>query len=590
MEKLDFFMSKNTDYTNKLKLKEDKVKKKKVKLNNDKITIKFLQENSDFCDYKLDKDFLSRFLKELNNIEAKIPKENIRKLNELINDKNKEPRIIIEKIFQTKFNDHITKILISNFENELLGPSRQNNRLIIFYKIDKNKFTIIHTTKKNHLCSESEEFFNTLIIKESFWDFKDYLRIVIFQLKDSDITVKVKEYSESSFFDRWLNFKKIRKSYNRDLLIELDIGNSITLNYPPGFNELYNGLTKGSIKIKGKNLIFENIFDESKKIYNIKSIEYDNRIYQGEHEYKLFITKFKTDQKYPNLVNLNDKFINFLKRKKYELLSWNQETPCKKLKLLENYGKIYHPNKEDITFKKGEFEDFDLILCSGMYTNYIIYPDDELITKIQNYLLNFKETFKIIKLGKEFSIQKPFRINNLIIFNKLQINKTYFKIVKKLTDLANERDKNVKKIISFLKYILLHKFLIDKDFKFLLEYILKDLFISIDSKHFYDKENEILEFKDKRFYENKGKDEIERNFLDIAKKYSHNRFKFVIIGMNEKNEIDAINENYIHSDWIGYFENQLNVFLKPHNKKAFTQQIPVISKSKVTYLIIFIIY
>jgi len=64
----------------------------------------------------------------------------------------------------------------------------------------------------------------------------------------------------------------------------------------------------------------------------------------------------------------------------------------------------------------------------------------------------------------------------------------------------------------------------------------------------------------------------------------------MIIGLNEKNEIDGINEKYIHSDWIGHFEDQLNIFLKPYKKKAFIQQIPIKIRSKVTYIIIFIIY
>ena len=81
------------------------------------------------------------------------------------------------------------------------------------------------------------------------------------------------------------------------------------------------------------HLIFYNEFEDFKESFNIKSIEYNDKIYQGKQEYKIFVNEFKTNQKYPILVILNDDFLKFIKRKDHELISWLQKNPCKEVSL-----------------------------------------------------------------------------------------------------------------------------------------------------------------------------------------------------------------------------------------------------------------
>lgn len=525
------------------------------------LIVKLLKENSDFqiFNFYKNQDDLRKFIKELNKIESKIPKENIEKINNLI-QKNIDPRLIIEKILSQSHNQDLVEILISDFERELMAASKSSDKLIIFYRINKNKIVLIHTKIKTSMIPKSRANINYFELKESFWDHKDYLRIVFLQLKKSEILVKIKELSQSKFFDRWLNFRKFVKSYKYNLSLEIEMANR-TFIHAPDLKEFYYDLVNNFLKIEKNYIIFNDPTNEFGK-FKLLSIEFEDKIYTNENEYRKFISDFMIAQKYPELIDHKKDFKEFISRNANSLLKWYGENPTEKLELLENENEIYSPINEKVIFKKNKFEDIDFILCSGKYKNCTIRFDKRFCEKLENIFLNVNYRVNILHLGIDTEILNPYRLNHLNICNQIELEPDYNVLECEINKLLKSiKDNNLIKIIKFLKYYLFQKFLRNIFMKNALKLILNEINLKCESMEYYDKETEILEFKDKRFYQGKAKEVIKDDLLEISKKYCHFQNKFIIIGIEDKLKINGIDGKYIHSDWMNYFEIELNKFL-----------------------------
>jgi len=560
-----------------------------MKKNNSKsainqIIIKFLKDDSDFLNFRLSDKYLKEFLEILNNIEKRVPKENIEKLSKL-KEKNQDPRLLIETIFDSE-EDRYKELLISNFENNLMSSSRASDKLIILYRLNNTKFVIIHSKLKKSLYSHTKGEIDYIKIEKSLLDQKDFLRIVYFEKTKSIIYVKIKEISQSKFFDRWLNFKRLRKSYNRALTIEVELASEILL-YSPDLTTFYKKIQNDEIKIDRKKLVF---VDQGEVIQNLKisSIEFEDKVYSNEEEYISFLNHFYMTQRYPELNNLTHNFKIFLDNLKETLIGWSAQSPSNKIELFENLKSVYSTSRKDIIFKKNKFEDIDYIICSGEYPNCSINPDEDFFDIIAAEIGKNIPLVKILHLSEVIDIKRPFKVNSLLFMNRIEIIKSYEVLEKNLNRLLeSRRDKKLLEILKILKLCIFIECIKNSFIKYFFNMILNDLCVDLDSNEYLDKELKIMEFKSKKTIEGKSLNDIKSYFMDLAIKYCHYYCKFVIIGIEDKDKIDGVDGKYFSSDIIGEIQENLEPFLQKYNRTPFLQHIRI---EKNKFLIVFIIF
>ncbi|MHA1285590.1 MAG: hypothetical protein ACTSQP_24055, partial [Promethearchaeota archaeon] len=377
------------------------------------------------------------------------------------------------------------------------------------------------------------------------------------------------------------------KSSNKELTIQI-VDDGVYLDYnPEDISDFYNKLINKEISIEKGYLIFFNNGNIKKK-YKISSIEFDDKIYLSIKEFENFTNDFIISQQCPELVRFKSKLIDFINKKVKSLERWLDAIPSKKIKLLENEKMIYSSFNEKNLIKKPNLDNSYLIICSADNPNYIVEPDQEFTNLILSEVKNNRTILKILHIMEDIDLKNPFRINSIIIFNKIKFNENY-KIVDEciLRLLYQVRDKILHEIIRILRINVLVKFIENKYIKFFFQTIMNSFELSLDSKQYYDKESEILEFKSKRLIENKSEHEIMESFQKIARNYSHFTFKFIIIGIEDDDIIDGIDGKFVKSDLIGKIEREMNTFLDPHGKKSFIQHIKL---NYNKFLIIFIIY
>jgi len=80
-----------------------------------KVILKSLNVNSDFQDHLLSSKNVEKLNHMLDKIEKRIPRKNVERLDKL-KEKNQDPRLLIETIFDNHDNDQYKRLLISNFE------------------------------------------------------------------------------------------------------------------------------------------------------------------------------------------------------------------------------------------------------------------------------------------------------------------------------------------------------------------------------------------------------------------------------------------------------------------------------------------
>jgi len=91
-------------------------------------------------------------------------------------------------------------------------------------------------------------------------DQKDFLRMAFFIKESNNIVVKIKENSQSKFFNRWLNFKPFLKSSNKELTIQI-VDDGVYLDYnPEDISDFYNKLINKEIQLK-KVILFSLIME-----------------------------------------------------------------------------------------------------------------------------------------------------------------------------------------------------------------------------------------------------------------------------------------------------------------------------------------
>lgn len=548
------------------------------------VIIKFLKDDSDFLRFQLSKKNLTEFQGILKSIEKRVPKENIEKLSNL-KEKNQDPRLLIETIFGSN-EDRYKELLMSNFENHLMSSSRASDKLIIFYKINKSKFVIIHSKLKKSLYSQKKGEIDYIRIEQSLLDQKDFLRIVFFEKDKSIVVVRIKELSQSKFFDRWLNFKKLMKSYNKDLTIEVELGKEVFL-YSPDITEFYNKLQNNEIKIKDDNLIFTSHREHIQEL-KISSIEFEDNIYSSKTDFNRFLNHFYLSQRYPELNVMIQNYQNFLDKLKETLNGWYGTKPSNRIVLYENEKLIYNPEKSDILFEKIKLENIDYIICTGEYPNCSIKPDKKFYELIASEITKTLPFIRILHLNEKVNINDETRINSMVLMNEVKLNKFYELLENNINSLLeSRRDSKLLDILKILKFCIFIKCLENKYLKSFFKSILINMYVNIESDIYLDKELEILEFKSKKIFERQSVNDIKSYFMEMAKKYCHFHCKFIIIGIEDKDKIDGIDKKYFGSDLIGSIQEDLEVFLNPYNKKPFLQHIRV---KENKFLIIFVIY
>lgn len=561
-----------------------KLYNEKDKNDKNKIIIKFLKDDADFLSYRLSEKNLREFQKLLKSIEKSVPKDNIEKLSTL-KKKTQEPRFLIDTIFESN-EDRYKQLLISNFENNLMSSSRASDKLIIFYKQKKSKFVIIHSKLKKFLYSHTKGKIDYIKIEQSLLDQKDFLRIIFFEKVNSNVYFKIKEISQSKFFDRWIGFKKLRKSYNKALTIELELGKEVFV-YSPDLTEFYNKLQNNEIIIEDHQLVLTSQGEYSQD-FKISSIEFEDNFYSTKADFKSFLNHFFLTQRYPELNLLVQEFHNFLDMLKETLIGWYAENPSNKIELFENDKLIYHLDKKELTFKKIKLEDINYIICSGEYVNCSIKPDKKFHEIIELEITKSIPFAKILHLNEIIKINNPTKINSIFLMNEINLSTSYELLENRINSLLeSRRDSKLLDILRILKLCIFTNFLTNKFIRYFFENILNNLYVNIESSLYLDKELKILEFKSKKLIEEKSPNEIKSYFMDMAKKYCHFNFKLIIIGIEDKDKIDGVNEIYFSSDLIGNIQEELEIFLKPYNKKPFLQHIRIKEKQ---FLIVFVIY
>ncbi|MHA1285057.1 MAG: hypothetical protein ACTSQP_21365, partial [Promethearchaeota archaeon] len=505
-----------------------------------------------------------------------------------LKEKNQDPRLLIETIFDNHDNDQYKRLLISNFENNLRTVSRSPDKLIIFYQMEINKFVLIHSKIKSSLYSHQKKGILYINIGENLFDQKDFLRIAFFIKDKSGILVKIKEISQSTFFDRWLNFKNFIKSTNRELSFQIN-DNGVMLYYNPSdLLEFYKKLLNEEILIKNDSLIFYKNGELVKK-YKISSIEYEDKIYTNVEEFESFINYFIVSYRCPELIVFKEKLKDEINKKIKQIDRWfSKDISNNKIILLENTTEIYSPLNEGDSIKKPEMENIDYLISSCKYHDFTIEPDQNFINLIQLEINNNFNILRILHVMEQIEFKSPFKINSIMIFNKIKLNKNYRIVEECITTLLNHvKDKALQEIIKILKIHVFLKFINNKHIKFFFKKIMNNFELTFESEQYIDKESEILEFKSKKVIENRSEDKIIKYFLEIAKKYYHFKHKFIIIGIEDKDIIDGIDGKFIRSDLIGILQKEMDIFLNPNGKKSYIQHVKLKNNK---FLIIYIIY
>ncbi|MHA1196257.1 MAG: hypothetical protein ACTSSM_09190 [Promethearchaeota archaeon] len=552
-----------------------------------KVILKSLNVNSDFQDHLLSSKNVEKLNQMLDKIEKKIPNRNIERLDNL-KEKNQEPRLLIETIFNNHDNDQYKRLLISNFENNLRTVSRSPDKLIIFYQMETNKFILIHSIRKSSLYSHQKKGIHYINIEENLFDQKDFLRIAFFIKDKSGILVKIKDISQSTFFDRWLNFKNFIKSTNRELSFKIN-DDGITLHHNPSdLLEFYNKLLNKEILIKNDSLIFYKNGELVKK-YKISSIEYEDKIYTNTEEFDTFINHFIISHRYPELIKFKEKLKKKINEKIKQLDRWfSEDISNNKIIFFESAKKIYTSLDKDEPIEKPNLDNLDYIVCSYEDFDYTIEPDQDFINLIQLDIKNNFNFLRILHVMEKIDFKNPFKINSIMISNKIKLSENYKTIEECITTLLNHiKDNTLQEIIRILKIHVFLKFINNKHIKFFLKKIMNNFELILNSEQYIDKESKILEFKSKRAIESKNQNEILEYFLQLAKKYFHYKYKFIIIGIEDKDKVDGIDKKFIKSDLIGNIQGQLNIFLEPNGKRAYFQHVKLKNNK---FLIILIIY
>lgn len=429
-------------------------------------------------------------------------------------------KILIKNILNgfPNIKKHDVEFLINDFIDHMSTRSREKDKFIISV-IKKNAFLICHTELGNQSIDSNFEIFDRILDGDIIQKF------VYFEKKGDVIQVQYFEKTKSELLIKWLGLKpkdanyylggKNRFTFNfNDMLLSLEFND----------NNYQNIFMKNKFEIKNGHIILD------KPISSLPL----NEIYVGRKKIKS-IEDFNASfmERIYNVGVYKEKYLKIKNSLDYHLFNYED---CENY-LLENEIEIVEKNK-----------DFTIL-----FSNNDIKLNSIFLENIFQSFLNQKDT-KIFHAGLDFS-DKPIKLRNLLIFNKLNVE-----LSQELIKIFNNTE--FPKSFENLFLYLIIKILIfenHSDIQFFLKEFSNKILINLtQDKKILLNENNFLEFKNSDFIAGNQKSILSKIQSDIDKKLKLSSSKFYIFGFDEKSKsIDPILTNKFSDDRIEELKKSL---------------------------------
>jgi len=459
---------------------------------------------------------------------------------------------LLDYISQESSDDKLDKIIEMNATSLLNDFSEgMNSRMR-----EQEKYTVLILKKDMLLLCHTRYGENTLTpdwqIIPRMLDTDNIMRYVAFIKTQSGIVVKYYEEYKSKFLVEWLGLsKKESCAYlGGKYRIESDInGVKITLEFSQEeLHALINGSLKG-LKLNGNSIIFENPISS----LPINAIRVGKRPHRNINDFiQNFIVEYWSID---HIIEMYNKAISF-DMHIYEIIDGKEE--------------IIYINKSDGS-RVTKPKNFDNIIPI-FTTEGIIEIEEDFIEYLTSKLMNY-EDIAIFHPGDKFS-SNPIQVKSMKIYNNLDISGGVDLILDKINCSENGTSIIDRLLIYAGVKILEIKNKDKKIFYFLKKLSSKFLeVIKIDTgKLLLKKEDEIVEFKARDFFEGKDEQIIDRISKDLNNKFSENSLKIYFIGFDEKDgNIELIGMSRLRSERM----NTLGRRIKEATNAKDIQLIPI---------------